>query len=61
MKKKNEPKIWIATMTLMALMVASVFAVLAMGIVDVSAGGPTYVSGIISSNTSNTTWTAADE
>ena len=48
-------------MTLMALMVASVFAVLAMGIVDVSAGGPTYVSGIILSNTSNTTWTAADE
>jgi len=37
--------------------VTAVFAVLAIGIVGVSASGPTYVSGIISSNT---TWTAAD-
>lgn len=57
MKKKNEPKIWIAVMVFMALMVTSVFAALAIGIVGISASGPTYVSGIISSNT---TWTAED-
>ena len=34
MKKKNEPKIWIATMILTALMATSVFAVLAIGIVS---------------------------
>jgi len=57
MNKKNEPKIRIAPTVFMALMVTSVFAALAIGIVGVSASGPTYVSGIISSNT---TWTAAD-
>ena len=57
MKKKNERKIGIVVMAFMALMVTSVFAVLALGIVGVSASGPTYVSGIISSDT---TWIAAD-
>ena len=57
MKKKNEQKIKIAATVFMALMVASALAVLAIGIVSVSASGPTYVSGIISSDT---TWIAAD-
>ena len=57
MKKKNKSKIWIAAMVFMALMVTSAFAVLAIGIVNVSGSGPTYVSGLISSDT---TWTVAD-
>jgi len=57
MKKKNEPKIWIVATVFMALMMTSVFALLASGIIDVTASGPTYVSGIISSDT---TWTAVD-
>jgi PKD repeat protein len=57
MKKKNELKIWIAAAVFMTLLVTSVLAVLAIGIVGVSASGPTYVSGIISSDT---TWTVAN-
>ena len=57
MKKKNKPKIWIATMVFIALMVTSAFAVIAIGIAGVTASGPTYVSGII---LSDTTWTVAD-
>jgi len=57
MKKKDKQKVWIVAVVFTALMVASAFAMLAIGIVGVSAGGPTYVSGIISSDT---TWTAAD-
>lgn len=34
MKKKNEPKIWIAATVFMALMVTSAFAVLAIGVVS---------------------------
>ena len=56
MKKKNEPKIWIAPTVFMALIVTA-FVVLAVGIIDVTASGPTYVSGFISTNT---TWTLAD-
>ena len=57
MKKKKSAKIWIATMCFMVLMVASALAVLAIGIVGVTASGSTYVSGNISSDT---TWTAVD-
>ena len=39
MKKENEPKIGIATIIFMALIVTSALGVLAIGIVDVSAGG----------------------
>ena len=57
MKEIKKIKIGIAAATVFKpLVVTAAFAVLAIGIVGVSASGPTYVSGIISSNT---TWTAA--
>ena len=55
MKKTNKTEIRMAVMLFTTLMVTSAFVGLAIGIA--SASGPTYVSGIISSDT---TWTATD-